>query len=227
MRNFGPVWGPAKVQWYADGRRGDEAETVDLLHDLVTDGDALALAVGSGRVALPLAARGVTVDGIELSPAMTEPLRERTGGRRYRLVYLLSTTLFDLLTQDEQVRCFENAARHLEATGMFLVEAAVPNAWSHNGKTGTAGAVHGELVRYDASRHDPATELLEENHVAVSGAGSPSDSSAQRPAWPAELDLLARIAGLRLRHRWGGWHREPFGAESVRHVSIYERVDTN
>jgi SAM-dependent methyltransferase len=237
MKDFDPVWGTDKAERYGDGVRGDEAETVELLADLAGEGPALELAIGSGRVALPLAARGVAVDGIELSAAMIDSLRSHPGGaalhvvegdmasvttgRTYRLVYLVFNTLFNLLTQDDQVRCFQNAARHLDTDGAFLVEAAVPSAWAGRHNYVDAEAVEGERVLLDVCRYDPVTQILEENHVTLTSAGATFGPIAQRLATPAELDLMARLAGLELRHRWGGWHREPFTAESIRHVSVY------
>jgi SAM-dependent methyltransferase len=237
VKNFDPVWGADKAARYGDGLRGDEAETVDLLAELVGDGVALELAIGSGRVALPLADRGVEVDGIELSSAMIGALRAKPGGdalsvvegdmaeaitgRRYRLVYLIFNTLFNLLTQDDQVRCFGNAARHLDPDGCFLVEAGVPSAWTERTSYVDAEAVEGDRVLLDVCRYDPVTQILEENHVTLTSAGAEFGPIAQRLAWPAELDLMARMAGLELQHRWGGWHRAPFTADSVRHVSVY------
>lgn len=239
MKNFDPVWDADKAEQYADGVRGDESETVDLLADLAGDGPALELAIGSGRIALPLAARGVQVDGIELSSAMVDALRSRPGGdalhvvtddmasattgRTYRLVYLVFNTLFNLLTQDAQVRCFRNAARHLDTDGVFLVEAAVPSAWTGRTSYVDAEAVEGERVLLDVCRYDPVTQILEENHVTLTSEGTTFGPIAQRLSWPAELDLMARLADLELTDRWGGWHREPFTADSVRHVSVYGR----
>jgi SAM-dependent methyltransferase len=222
-----------------DVPRGDEDETVGLLAELSRGGSALELAVGSGRIAIPLAARGVRVDGIELSEDMISVLSRRPGGERvrvfpgdmttvdtgetYPLVFLVFNSLFNLLTQDDQVRCFENAARHLTDDGVFLVEAAVPSAWIQGDQYVNAESVEVDHVVLDVCRYDPVTQILDENHVHLGRAGVRLRPISCRLAWPAELDLMARLAGLRLRERWGGWHREPFTASSVRHVSLYSR----
>lgn len=223
-----------------DVPRGDEEETVDLLTELSRGGSALELAVGSGRIAIPLAARGVAVDGIELSGDMISVLQRRAGGDRvqtfrgdmttvstgqtYPLVFLVFNSIFNLLTQDDQVRCFENAARHLGDDGVFLVEAAVPSAWIQSDQYVNAESVEVDHVVLDVCRYDPVTQILDENHVHLGKAGVRLRPISCRLAWPAELDLMARLAGLRLRQRWGGWLREPFTAGSVRHVSLYSRT---
>jgi SAM-dependent methyltransferase len=221
--------------------RGDEDQTVACLAQLAGEWDALEFAVGTGRVALPLTAAGVRVDGIEMSRHMVDRMREKPGGnnvevtmgdmsrvstgRRYGLVYLVYNTIGNLLTQDDQVRCFENAARHLADDGVFVLECRVPSAPSRPGHQFVdAEHVGADQVVLDVCRYDPVTQILDENHVHIS-----ADSLVLRPislrlAYPPEFDLMARIAGLRLRERWAGWNREPFTATSWRHVSIYERA---
>ena len=223
---------------YDDVARGDEDETVRLLADLAR-GRALELAIGTGRVAVPLARAGVQVDGIELSPDMREVLGRRTAGlpvrvwpgdmsttrtgRTYPLVFLIFNTIFNLLSQDDQVRCFANAAAHLDEDGLFLVEAAVPSAWTPRAAYVQAEEVGVGAVRLGVCRYDPVTQLFDQNHVRLDADGVHLGPISLRLAWPAELDLMARLAGLRLHDRWGGWHREPFTADSVRHVSTYGR----
>jgi len=222
-------------------RRGDEADTVACLARLAGGGPVLELAVGTGRLALPLAATGLRVDGIDLSADMVARLRSKPGGEdltvvigdfadvpvagRYRLVYLVFNTIFNLLTQDEQVRCFENVAGHLTDDGLFLVEALVP-AYLYRLRGNQhvdAEAVEVDHVRLDVGRHDPVTQTLDECHVTLSADGIRLNPIVTRYAWPSELDLMARIAGMRLRHRWGGWNGEAFTADSARHVSVYGR----
>ena len=240
MDGFDPAtsFGPEVARRYDDSPRGDEAETVALLTELAGDGRALELAIGTGRIALPLAARGVRVDGIELSPDMVERLRAKPGGDdidvtmgdmartalegTYSLVYLVFNTIFNLLTQDDQVRCFENAARHLAGGGVFVVEAAVPRAWTEQYDYVNPEHVGKDSVVFDVCRYDPVTQLLEENHVELSSAGITFGPLVCRLIWPSEMDLMARLAGLRLVERWGGWEREPFTARNTRHVSVYE-----
>lgn len=242
MENYEPMtsFGDAVAEVYdAHARRTDTAATVAMLAELAGDGPALELAIGTGRVALPLAAGGIRVDGIDLSTAMVAKLRAKAGGDRiavtigdfadvpvegnYRLIYLVFNTLFNLLTQDEQVRCFMNVARHLTGDGSFVVEAFVPTflARLRDDQYVDAEAIAVDEVRLDVGRHDPVTQTLEESHVVFSDGGVRLFPIVTRYAWPSELDLMARLAGLRLKDRWGGWNREPFDARSVDHVSVY------
>jgi SAM-dependent methyltransferase len=222
-------------------RRGDEEATVTFLEQLAADGPALELAIGTGRIALPLAARGIRVDGIDLSPAMVAQLRAKPGGDRiavtigdfadvavdgaYPLIFVVFNTLFNLLTQDEQVRCFENVASHLSADGCFVVEAFVPTFLTRlrDNQYVDAEAVDVDEVRLDVARHDPVTQRLDESHVSLSRKGIRLSPVVSRYAWPSELDLMARIAGLRLVERWGGWDRRAFSATSENHVSVYRQ----
>jgi SAM-dependent methyltransferase len=237
----GMSFGEDVAERYDDVPRGDEAAAVAFLAELAHGGPALELAIGTGRIALPLAAQGIRVDGIDLSPAMVARLRAKPGGDRiavtmgdfaavpvpgsYRLIYVVFNTLFNLLTQDDQVRCFQNVAAHLTPEGVFLVEAFVP-AYLYRLRDDQyvdAEAIGVDQVRFDVGRHDPVTQRLDESHVALSAAGVRLNPIVTRYAWPSELDLMARIAHLRLAERWGGWQREPFTAGSGSHVSVYGR----
>jgi SAM-dependent methyltransferase len=223
--------------------RGDEEQTAAFLARLAGGRDALELAVGTGRIALPLTAAGIRVAGIEFSEHMVDRMREKPGGnavpvtvgdmsrvstgRRYGLVYLVYNTIGNLLTQDEQVRCFENAARHLTDDGVFVLECRVPSAPSRTDHQFVdAEHVGVEEVVLGACRYDPATQILDENHVRIGADGIVLDPISLRLARPPEFDLMARIAGLRLRERWGGWDGEPYTATSWRHVSVYEPART-
>ena len=224
-----------------DFQRGDERAAVAFLADLAGSGPALELGIGAGRIALPLAARGVRVDGIDLSPAMVAELRAKPGGDQlsvtigdfadmpiedaYCLIFVAFNTLFNLLTQEDQVRCFENVATHLTGDGSFVVEAYVP-AFLHRLRAQQyvdAEAIEVDEVRLDVLRHNAAQQMIEESHVSLSRAGVRLNPVVQRYAWPSELDLMARIAGLRLKQRWGGWDRRPFDSDSSLHVSVYGR----
>jgi len=143
----------------------------------------------------------------------------------YRLIFVVFNTLFNLLTQDDQVRCFENVAAHLTDDGAFVVEAFVPTYLTRlrDDQYVNAEAIGVDEVRLDVGRHDPVTQRLEESHVVLSRAGVRLYPIVTRYAWPSELDLMARIAGLRLKERWAGWNREPFTAASGTHVSVYGR----
>jgi SAM-dependent methyltransferase len=226
---------------YDDVPRGDEAAAVAFLKQTAGGGPALELAIGTGRIALPLAAGGVHVDGIDISPAMVAKLREKPGGDQisvtigdfaevpvpgtYRLIYVVYNTLFNLLTQDEQVRCFENVAAHLTDDGSFVVEAFVPTFLTRlrDDQYVDAEAIAVDEVWLDVGRHDPVAQRLDESHVHLTRDGVRLYPIVTRYAWPSELDLMARIAGLRLKDRWGGWDREPLSATSSVHVSVYGR----
>lgn len=244
MKNYDPRMSfdeESAESYDEDGTRGDTAEAVAFLAQLAAGGPALELAIGTGRVALPLAAQGIRVDGIDFSPAMVAKLRAKPGGDQiavtmgdfadvavsgaYRLIYVVFNTLFNLLTQDDQVRCFENVAAHLTDDGVFLVEAFTPTFLMRlrNDQYVDAEAISVSEVRLDVGRHDPVKQLLEESHVALSRDGVRVYPIVTRYAWPSELDLMARIAGLRLKERWGGWNREPFTGASNMHVSVYGR----
>jgi SAM-dependent methyltransferase len=222
-----------------DVRRGDEKAAVAFLERLARLGPALELGIGSGRIALPLANRGIRVDGIDLSPAMVAQLRARPGGDQlsvtigdfadvsvqgsYRLIFVVFNTLFNLLTQEEQIRCFENVAAHLADDGSFVVEAYVP-AFLYRLRDNQyvdAQSIEVDEVRLDLLRHDMATQMIEESHVSLSSAGVRLNPVVQRYAWPSELDLMARIAGLRLKERWGDWGQEPFISACGNCVSVY------
>lgn len=215
--------------------------TVDFLADLAGDGAALEFGVGTGRVALPLSERGVRVHGIELSTAMVERLREKPGadavevtvgdfattfvGEGFRLVYLVYNTITNLTSQDEQVACFCNAAAHLAPGGRFVVETFVPHL-RHlpPGETFRAFALESGYVGVDEYTDIPS-QILRSHHYRVVDGSLDVSSAPYRYVWPSELDLMARIAGLTIRERWGGWSREPFTGESASHVSVWEKPD--
>ena len=219
--------------------RGDEASTVAFLEPLAQGGRTLELAIGTGRIALPLAARGLVVEGIDLSPAMVSQLHSKPGGERievrignfadvdvsgpYHLIYVVFNTLFNLLTQEEQVRCFVNVANRLERGGRFVVEGGTPAEFYRlrNNQYVDAEAIQIDHVHLDVARFDPVRQLLEETHVTLSSAGIQINPIVTRYAWPSELDLMARIAGMRLQERWGGWNREPFTSVSRNCISVY------
>ncbi len=244
MERYKPVmsFGDDVAENYDElARRGDEVATVAFLEQLARGGPALELAIGTGRIALPLAAQGVRVDGIDFSPSMIAKLRAKPGGDQiavtlgnfadvavpgaYRLIYVVFNTLFNLLTQDEQVRCFENVAAHLTEDGVFVIEGGVPTEFCRlrNNQYVDLEALAVDNVRLDVARYDPVTQLLEETHVTLSSRGTQLNPIVTRYAWPAELDLMARIAGLRLKERWASWSREPLTATSSNCISVYGR----
>jgi SAM-dependent methyltransferase len=211
---------------------------VAFLADLAGDGPALELAIGTGRVALPLAARGVRVHGIDLSRAMVARLRAKPGGEAipvtigdisttrvegtFSLIYLVFNTIGNLTTQESQVACFRNAAAHLEPGGCFVIEVGVPELRRlPPGERFQAFEVSGDHVGID--EYDVATQALVSHHIEVVDGRLERSSLPFRYVWPAELDLMAQLAGLRLRERWEGWGREPFTSESRKHVSVWEK----
>lgn len=218
-----------------------EANT-QFLADLADGGPALEFAIGTGRVALPLAARGVPVHGIELSRAMVEQMRRKPGGDAievtigdmasteapgagtYRLVYLVFNTIGNLTTREGQVACFRNAAAHLARGGCFVIEVGVPGL-----RRLPVGASH---VVFDATEdhvgideYDVANQGLVSHHFSKRDGQWHLSSVPFRYVWPAELDLMAELAGMRLRERWANWGREPYTSESRSHVSVWERRD--
>jgi SAM-dependent methyltransferase len=216
--------------------------TVATLRELAQGGRALELGIGTGRVALPLQQSGLEVHGIDASEAMVARLRAKPGGERipvtfgnfsdvavegqFSLIYVLINTFFALLSQDEQVRCFENVARHLTAEGVFLIEAFVPDLTRFAGRqTVRARHVDTDQVRLEASQLDPVNQQIMTQIVVLTGHGVRLYPVRVRFAWPAELDLMARLAGLQLRHRWDSWERTPFSAGSNMHISVYGRAE--
>jgi hypothetical protein len=205
---------------------------VDALVDLARGGAALEFAIGTGRIALPLAQRGLSVSGIELSPDMVEQLRRKPAGSEipvalgdmtttrvdgsFALVYLIRNTILNLTTQDAQVACFENAAAHLERGGCFVVEVVVPN--TQRLEVFDLSDTHVGVDEYDAD-----TQRLVSHHLRLRDGRWDRLSVPFRAASPGELDLMARLAGMRLRERWSEWAHEPFTAESTKHVSVWEK----
>jgi SAM-dependent methyltransferase len=216
------------------------AATIDVLAELAGDGPALELAIGTGRVALPLAARGVTVAGIDLSRAMVARLRAKPGGTdldvaigdmattrvagEFSLVYLIFNTIGNVVTQDAQVQCFENAARHLRPGGRFLIEVGVPELQNLPvGQTIIPFRAAPDGLSFDV--YDVVTQRATSQHYVFTPDGRvQSFPLAYRYVWPSELDLMARIAGLRPEHRWANWQREPFTATSRSHVSVWVKA---
>jgi SAM-dependent methyltransferase len=212
--------------------------TVDLLAALADGKPALEFAVGTGRVALPLSARGVRVLGIELSEAMVAQLRAKPGAEavdvaigdmtttrvdgRFGLVYLVFNTIKNLLTQDAQVRCFENAATHLEPGGCFVIETSIPIL--QRLPPGEVFRTFSHTETYlGFDEYDVVEQRLWSHHYSFDGTTYRRNSVPFRYAWPAELDLMARIAGLRLLERWADWDRSPFTSESPKHVSVWQK----
>jgi len=222
---------------YVRGKFDEEAE-VEVLAGLAAGGRALELGIGTGRVALALAARGVEVHGVEASPAMVEELRAKPGGRAigvtvgdfadadvpglFTLAFAVFSTLYMLLTQDEQARCLANVASHLEPGGVMVVEGFVPRFRGEDRWT-SLEHMDADGLMMAVTRHDPVAQRLDIQRVALGEGTVRLFPSSVRYIQPAELDLMARLAGMRLRDRWSGWRRQPFTAESVWNISVYQR----
>lgn len=224
-------------EWYTTY----DPAAVTLLHELAQGGRALELGIGTGRIALPLQATGVEVHGVDASPAMVAKLRAKSGGDklpvslgnfadvpvdgRYALIYVLFNTFFALLSQDEQARCFQNVARHLSPSGVFAIEVFVPDLTRFTRRQNVSAVrIDLDAVRIDASLHDPLLQQVSSQHLVFSEQGVRMYPVTLRYAWPSELDLMARLAGLRLRQRWSTWEKAAFTADSGKHISVYKRV---
>jgi len=211
---------------------------VDLLVELAGSGRALELGIGTGRIALPLARRGVQVHGIELSKAMAARLRAKPGGQEigvtigdfatttvdgtFSVAYLVFNTIMNLTTQAAQVACFRNVAAHLEPGGCFVIEVGIP-ALRQLPPGETIHAFHVGETSWGLDEYDVARQGLISHHFRIVDGKLERLSIPFRYAWPAELDLMAELGGMTLRERWSGWKREPFTSDSVKHVSVWEK----
>jgi SAM-dependent methyltransferase len=228
-------------RWYS----GQDTEgAVEFLFGLARGGDALELGIGTGRVALPLCTRGVKVHGIDASPAMVRKLRGKPGGEKipvtlgdfvdipvqglFDLIYVVFNTFFALLTQEAQVKCFQACAEHLRDNGVFVLENFVPDVtrFDRGQRTDTI-SISVDEMRIDAAIHDAVNQHCYVQHVLIGEKGTRLYPVQLRYAWPSELDLMARLAALELRNRYGGWKKEPFSSASARHVSVYGRASSS
>ena len=244
MKGFGPeTFGALYADSYDAGLQMDDEtrDSVAFLAELahIASGDrVLELAIGTGRMALPLAARGLQVHGIEASEQMVAKLREKPGGDKipvvigdmadvavdgtFDLAFLVFNTIYNLTTQEAQVRLFQGVADHLADDGVFVVETFVPDlADIVDGQRVRAREVTADMARFEVLLHDPVAQTWDMQRIVITNDGARVNPLAMRYAWPSELDLMARLAGLELRERWAGWDRSPFTAESKRHVSVY------
>lgn len=212
--------------------------TVEVLAELAGDGAALEFAIGTGRVALPLAARGVPVSGIDLSTAMIAQLQAKEGAEHievvagdmttarvtgsYQLVYLVFNTIGNLVTQDQQAACFTNAAAHLEPGGYFVIDVGVPDLRRLPPGEDARVFFHAPgSVSYDHYT-DLVAQQATSHHFVADRSGTHEVTTPFRYVWPSELDLMARLAGMTLHQRWAGWDRRPFTGESTSHVSVWQ-----
>jgi SAM-dependent methyltransferase len=243
MEGYGPATYGDRIADVYDALYEQTLDThgaVETLAELAGGGRVLELAIGTGRLALPLAQRGLEVHGVDASERMVEKLRAKPGGDgiavtmgdfadvpvegSYGLIFIAFNTLFALLTQEAQLRCFANAARHLTDDGLFVIEAFFPDlARFDRDQRAQATWVDPHRVMLDASRHNPVEQRVDSQHIVITEDETKLYPVSIRYAFPSELDLMARLAGLELRDRWGNWQRDPFTGETGRHVSVYGR----
>ena len=233
---YGAMWAPD----YDDIFTGVTAAMIDRLAEFGANTRVLELAIGTGRVALPLVQRGINLTGIDISPEMVARLRAKPGGEAipvvmgdftevsvegtFGLIYLVFNTLFGLSDQESQVQCFTNVAAHLETGGRFVTETFYPDVTRFDrGQRFAALAVNLDEVQVEASRHNRVNQSIDTQRVHLREEGLKLYPVRIRYAWPSEMDLMARIAGLQLESRWGGWDREPFNNLSQIHVSVYRK----
>jgi SAM-dependent methyltransferase len=219
-------------------RPGVVDPVVDFLVEVASGGRALELGIGTGRIAIPLAGRGVAVHGIDLSKAMVARMRAKPGGEdigvtigdfattfvdgTFSVAYLVFNTISNLTTQAAQVACFRNVAAHLEPGGCFVIEVGIPELqWLPPGET--VRAFHVSETKWGFDEYDVAIQGLTSHHFEIVDGRAERLSIPFRYTWPSELDLMAQLAGMRLRERWSGWKREPFSSDSRKHVSVWEK----
>jgi SAM-dependent methyltransferase len=238
--NIATTYGDHLADVYDEWFGSYEAAAIKTLAHLAQGGTALELGIGTGRIALPLAEKGIEVHGIDASPAMISKLRARPGGdsiditvgnfadvgveEKFSLVFIVFNTFFALLTQEEQVRCFRNVASRLTEGGVFLIEAFVPDVTRFSGgQSVRAYTVTSERVSLQVAQHDPVEQRIKSQFIVFINNESRLYPVEVRYAWPSELDVMAQLAGLRLRERWSNWDQEEFNSRSEKHISVYER----
>jgi SAM-dependent methyltransferase len=239
MEGYGPTtYGQRTAEIYDDLRSGVVPEQVELLHELAGNGPVLELGIGTGRIALPLASRGVEVHGVDSSEAMVAKLRAKPGGEaiavtlgdfrdfdlaeRFSLVFVAFNTFFALPDQEAQLGCFGAVSRHLLPGGRFLLEAFVPDLGHFNrGQRVSAIKVALDEVHLECTRHDAVAQRVTTQHVVLASGGTRLYPVQIRYSWPSELDLMAKLAGLRLESRWDGWDRRPYTASSFTTISVW------
>lgn len=239
---YGDAWAEVYDEYYADSPGKAQVEPmVAVLTKLVGNGRALELGIGTGQVALPLAAQGVEVHGIEASSAMIAKLMDKNSAEAipvtqgdfadvrvdgsYPLVFVVFNTFFCLLSQEDQVRCFQNVASHLTDDGVFVVGVFVPDMNKFTrGQSVEAGTVEDNRITFEVNRHDWLAQLVSSQTVTITNQGTKLLPVQIRYAWPSELDLMAQLAGLRLRERWSNWEKAPFTSQSGQHISVYEKA---
>jgi SAM-dependent methyltransferase len=237
---YGETWAEVYDEYYADSPGNAQVQPmVTTLAELAHNGPALELGIGTGLVALPLVEAGVEVHGIEASPAMIAKMMDKKGAGaisvtqgdfadvpvdgQYPLVFVVFNTFYCLLNQEDQVRCFRNVASRLTDGGVFVVSAFVPDMSKFNrGQSVEARRVEEDQVTLEVNRHNSVTQLVSSQSMTISNQGTKFLPVQIRYVWPSELDLMAQLAGMHLRERWGDWEKAPFTPQSWLHVSVYE-----
>lgn len=216
-----------------------DSASVQVLAELADGGNALELGIGTGRIALPLLQTGISVHGIDISESMVAQLHAKPGGERipvtmgnfadvkvkgqFSLIYVVANTFYSLLTQEEQISCFQNAAKHLTPDGVFVIEAFFPELTRFtSGQAMRATHIGENEVRMDISMIELDKQLINSQHMVINEQGTQFYPVRLRYSWPSELDLMARVSNLRLRVRWGDWRKNPFTSASRLPVSVYE-----
>lgn len=246
MDNYQPsTYGDSMADIYDEiqGER-DAPAAVAFLAALARQGPALELGIGTGRVALPLSAKGIQIQGIEASSAMIERLRAKPGGQhipvvlgdfadvpvegKFSLIFVVFGTFFCLTSQESQVHCFRRVTEQLTSDGLFVLEASVPD-FSGFTRSQNVRLSNMELNRViiSATEHDPTSQRTTTQHIVATQQGIRLMPVSVRYAWPSELDLMAQLSGMELKERWGDWERNPFSANSTRHISVYGRKKEN
>lgn len=240
MNDNSKTYGEACAEIYDQWFGYYEDTAIETLAELAQSGRVLELGIGTGLIAIPLASRGITVHGIDNSPEMVSRLRAKPGGDsisvmmgsfadvdvegEFSLIFVVFNTFFALQSQEEQVRCFRNVSEHLAVGGLFLLEAFVPNlAHFSGGQSIRTTSLTSDRISLKVSQHDGTQQRIKSQHVVIFNNEIKLYPVEVRYAWPSELDLMAQLAGLRLRHRWSNWNRERFDSNSEKHISVYER----
>ncbi len=239
MEKYRPeTYGEKIADIYDDWYSSPDESSISLLSGLAHHGRVLELGIGTGRIALPLKEKGIDISGIDASVSMVRKLHAKPGGKdipvtigdfsdvpaegSYDLIFVVFNTFFSLTTQEEQLKCLQNAARRLTAEGVFLIEAFVPDIGRFDrGQSVRATNVDENSVKIDVSRHDPLNQLVTSQHVILTDTGVRLYPVTIRYTWPSELDMMARAAGMKLVNRWGNWERGRFSSESGKHISLY------
>lgn len=242
MKNYkAETYGDRIADIYDNWYSSPDDSSITLLSDLAHGGRALELGIGTGRIALPLKEKGIDIHGIDASASMVKKLRAKPDGKavpitfgdfskvavegKYDLIFVVFNTFFSLTTQEEQLECLQNVAKHLTGGGAFLIEAFVPDTGRFDrGQSVRATEVSENVVKIDISKHDPVMQQVSSQHVVITDNGIRLYPVSLRYTWPSELDMMARVAGMKLVDRWGDWDRGVFSSSSGKHISVYKLI---